>query len=290
MTNKETWDAAWKELTLTTDSYPQWKRKGFPGGTHWSKAKALGDQIGVAPPTPPDPPPVDPPPTPTVDTLTVAEFNRLTIAGSTIRNAKIVNADGTVASISWTAKNVTLVNVEFDYCVLQPGADGARFLGVKGRSFNLNGINNWEIGDNSVFDGQSRTTDAIIRGWNGVIGGPWTIHDSFFRNYSVPGMSPSTEHCQAIFVGSSHGGIIENCHFDSNGNSGHLFISSWGYNASAVPDVKIRGNSFGQTWAYYSVNVHPDEIPATAPVCVSSSQPSIVTLCSRGVFVKGTCP
>lgn len=46
MTDSELRDAAWKELTLTTDSYPKWKSKGYPSATHWGKAKALLDQIG----------------------------------------------------------------------------------------------------------------------------------------------------------------------------------------------------------------------------------------------------
>lgn len=53
MTDKGLWDAAWKEITLTTDSYPTWKKKGFPASSHFAKAKALGDQIGVAPGLPP---------------------------------------------------------------------------------------------------------------------------------------------------------------------------------------------------------------------------------------------
>lgn len=50
MTDKELWQAAWKELELTTDSYPRWKSKGFPSASHWAKAKALGDQIGTVEP------------------------------------------------------------------------------------------------------------------------------------------------------------------------------------------------------------------------------------------------
>lgn len=55
-TDKELWNAAWAELVLTTDSYPTWKKKGYPSSSHWAKAKALGDQIGAVAPPPPPPP------------------------------------------------------------------------------------------------------------------------------------------------------------------------------------------------------------------------------------------
>lgn len=50
MTDREKWLQAWHELTLTTDSYPAWKKKGYPASSHWAKAKAIGDTIGVTPP------------------------------------------------------------------------------------------------------------------------------------------------------------------------------------------------------------------------------------------------
>lgn len=57
MSNKELWDGAWLELTKTTDSYPAWKKKGFPSSSHWAHAKSLGDQIGIELPPVPEPPP-----------------------------------------------------------------------------------------------------------------------------------------------------------------------------------------------------------------------------------------
>lgn len=53
MTDEELWQAAWAELKLTTDSYPTWKKKGFPAASHWAKAFAFGDQIGSVVPPPP---------------------------------------------------------------------------------------------------------------------------------------------------------------------------------------------------------------------------------------------
>jgi hypothetical protein len=90
MTDKELWDAAWKELTLTTDSYPAWKKKGFPVTSHWSKAKVLGEQIDKAPdPIPPEP----------VPTFTVSQS---ITAGQVI-----------TAPITWSANPSTDAKVEF---------------------------------------------------------------------------------------------------------------------------------------------------------------------------------
>ncbi|MBA2706603.1 MAG: heparin lyase I family protein [Gemmatimonadaceae bacterium] len=50
MTPAELRDAAWVELTKTTDSYPKWKARGFPPATGWGKAKSFLDQIGAASP------------------------------------------------------------------------------------------------------------------------------------------------------------------------------------------------------------------------------------------------
>jgi hypothetical protein len=59
-TDRELADAAWHEITLTTDSYPTWVKKGKPATSHFAKAKALLDQIDVAAPPPPPPPPGSP--------------------------------------------------------------------------------------------------------------------------------------------------------------------------------------------------------------------------------------
>jgi len=57
VTDRELADGAWAELTQTTVGYINKKWKVPPAGTHWANAKALLDQIGVAPPPPPPPPP-----------------------------------------------------------------------------------------------------------------------------------------------------------------------------------------------------------------------------------------
>ncbi len=62
MTDKELRDAAWVELTKTTDTYPKWKSRGFPPATGWGRAKSFLDQIGLAAPSPPPPSSIEPAP------------------------------------------------------------------------------------------------------------------------------------------------------------------------------------------------------------------------------------
>ncbi len=236
--------------------------------------------------------PPDPPPGPTVETITKAQFDALVRAGATIRDKKIVNPDGTLADIGWGVSNVTLANCEFSGVYLVAGSSGARLLSVKARRFVCDGTSDWEVAEGSLFDGKGVTADCILRGYNGVVGSNWAVRDTTFKNFFTPNMAPgpNQDHCQCIFIGSSHNGVVERCNFSDSGNSALLFVSSWGYNASAIPDVKIRNNVFGQTWAYFSVNVHVDEIPITAPVCVQAGQPTVKALCSRDGFVKAACP
>jgi hypothetical protein len=92
MTDKELWQAAWKELTLTTISYPRWEKQNFNSG-HWANAKALGDQIGAVVPPPPPPPP---PPPATSSLYNVGPFGSL--------------APDWNDSTKWDASSPTLVN------------------------------------------------------------------------------------------------------------------------------------------------------------------------------------
>jgi hypothetical protein len=54
-------DTAWHELTLTTDPYPTWVRKGYPSSSHWAHAQseltaAKSELATIPPPTIPPPP------------------------------------------------------------------------------------------------------------------------------------------------------------------------------------------------------------------------------------------
>lgn len=245
------------------------------------KVEALGTLASGVFPPPPVPPPSS------VETITPAQFAVLVKPGAVIRDKKVSGA------IGWSVPDVTLINVEFDTVDLNPGADGAQLLGVTGRAFYVWGVNGWLIGQDSVFDGKGVTADCKLWDKDGVVGRDWTVADSTFRNYFVPNIGqPGADHCQAIFVGSSLEGTIVNNRFDNNGNTAHVFVSTWGYNAYegkpvTVPSVVVKGNTFGDTHgAYFAVNVHSGEIPLYADVFVEPGQPSVKKLCSNDAFVR----
>lgn len=268
-----------------------------PASKHRYGVKLLGSVSGGA--WPPVPVPPDPPPNPTVETITATQFNSLVRQDAQIKDKRVVTATGALSSIGWSVPGVHLTNVEFDAITLNPGADGAALAQVKGRAFYIWGVNDWSI-DHSVFDGQGRTDDCKLWDWSGVVGRRWAIRDSIFRHFSND--ADPASHNQAIFVGSSLDGVIERNAFDDNGNTAHIFVSTWGINQSqgkpvTVPSVKIRGNTFGPTHphpqtgaAWFSINVHPQEIPSGAAVCIESGQPTVKPLCNRAEFVKGACP
>ncbi len=223
----------------------------------------------------------------TASTLTSAQFAALVKPGAYISDVKVTG------SISWNVPNVTLRNVQFDTVELTPGADGAKLLGVKGRAFYIWGVSHWEIGEASVFDGGGVTSDSKLWDRGGTVGTDWVIRDSTFRNFYS---SDPADHNQAIFVGSSTNGLIENNDFENNGNTGHIFVSSFGTNAitagatAVTPSVCIRGNTFGPTHgAFFSVNVHPNEIPDFAQISIEPGQSSLVELSSNPAFVH-VCP
>ncbi len=133
MTDQELWAAAWKELALTTDSYPTWKRKGFPASSHWAKAKALGDQIPAAPVVPPPPPP--PPPSGWPVSFTTGPLganNILPAAGKTLLIENWGQPGKTWADQqAATVARETFIGRKFDGVHIQYWSGGS-YLGVAG--------------------------------------------------------------------------------------------------------------------------------------------------------------
>jgi len=162
----------------------------------------------------------------------------------------------------------------------QPGAVGAKLLNSSALGFNVFGPDDIVLQGNT-FDGQSRVSSNQL--WDSPAGNTpdnWVISNNTFRNYYIAGDPLS--HSEAIFVGYSTHGLIENNTFTNNGTTSHVFFSYWGTAAyegasgstTYARDMCVRGNKFNQTaGAFLDVNFR-DEIPSNANIVV---QPNVRT-------------
>jgi hypothetical protein len=160
----------------------------------------------------------------------------------------------------------------------QAGAVGAKLLNSSALGFNIFGPDDIVLQGNT-FDGQTRVSSNQL--WDSPAGNTpdnWVIRDNTFRNYYIAGDPLS--HSEAIFVGYSTHGLIENNTFTNNGTTSHVFFSYWGTAAyegasgstTYARDMCVRGNTFNQTaGAFVDVNFR-DEIPANANIVV---QPNV---------------
>jgi hypothetical protein len=210
-------------------------------------------------------------------TLTPVQFDQRATTGATIENAHVTG------SVTIRNPGVNLRNVDFDgVFTVEPSADDLNVHGGSATSFYLWGAKRVVI-DGTVFDGKGVTDDAKLWGRDGKLPS-LTLRNCVMRNFYNP--DPSA-HTQAVFIGSSESVVVEGCTFENNGNTAHLFVSSFGASIAVPQYVCIRNNVFKDTHgAYYSVNVHPDEIPATARVFVQPGQASLKPLSSRPVAVR----
>ena len=211
-------------------------------------------------------------------TLTPAQFEARAVPGATISNAHVTGW------VTITNPNVTVDHVDFDGgFTIQPAADDLHVVGGSAQSFYLWGAKRAVI-DGTVFDGKGVTDDAKLWGSGGKLPS-LTLRNCVMRHFSHD--ADSSSHNQALFIGSSESVIVEGCRFEDNGNTGHLFVSSFGVNTAVPGYVCIRRNTFGDTHgAYFAVNVHPDEIPTSARVYVEPGQSTVKPLASNSAFVR----
>jgi hypothetical protein len=159
----------------------------------------------------------------------------------------------------------------------RPGAVGAKLLNSSALGFNIFGPDDIVLKGNT-FDGQARVSSNQL--WDSPAGNTpdnWVISNNTFRNYYIEGDPLS--HSEAIFVGYSTHGLIENNTFTNNGTTSHVFFSYWGTAAyegapgstTYARDMCVRGNTFNQTaGAFLDVNFR-DEIPANAKIVVQAN-------------------
>lgn len=150
MTDRELWAAAWKELTLTTDPYPTWKKKGFPSSSHWAKAFSLGEQIGV---------PSDPSADRYVATTgSDANDGSQTTPWRTVRKACASVTAGTIHAAAGTyietaeimvPPNVTLVGAGTAATIVQTTLQSGTLMSIRGANTTVTDL---------TLDGRGKTT------------------------------------------------------------------------------------------------------------------------------------
>ena len=229
------------------------------------------------PPT--QPPPTQPPPT---GTISPTQFASMATAGATIENVTVTGG------VEIKAANVTMKNVVFQGVVrFRAGAKGSKITGGGGLGFDILSADDITI-ENCVWNGQHRRDQNFI--WDDPAGdfpSNITIRGCTFQGYCCAGA-----HEEALYVGSSVGGLIENCTFTDNATqagTGHIFFTYCGqksgnHNGCASNDLGteaknwcVRGCKFGPGPMYYSIQVH-EFVPASANIKIDPSQETVKAL------------
>ncbi len=220
--------------------------------------------VTAPPPTttmPPPPTTTTAPPPPSSITATECT-NRASVAGAVISNVTVSGG------CSVRARNVTISNSTLSGSVsIGSAGSGAKLVGSRALGFDLKGADDVLV-EGNTFDGLGkRDNNELWDSSDGSIPERWVIRGNVFRNFYI---DDGSTHSEALFIGYSKDGLIENNTFTNNGNTGHLFFSWWGSAAdpkvSYPRNVCIRGNVFNATWdAYYDANFR-DEIPTSAGI------------------------
>jgi hypothetical protein len=150
----------------------------------------------------------------------------------------------------------------------EPGATGSAFVNGSARGFDIFGADDVLI-QGSSFDGGGSIPNNQI--WDQPAGNTpdnWKITGNSFSNF----YRDDGSHSEALYVGYSTNGLIENNTFTNNGNTSHIFFTWFGNTAnpstSYPRNMCVRGNTFNGTHgAYYDVNLR-GEIPTSANIKV----------------------
>lgn len=223
--------------------------------------------------------PAPPPPPPTGQTMiTPSQFQSMATSGATISNVHVTG------SVSVGATNVAVSNCTIDGEIdFNPGAGGSSIQNCAVMGFNVFGADGIQILNNQ-FDGKGQNNQNIL--WDQPSGNSpsnWVIRGNDFRNFYI---GPCCNvHSEALYVGYSDHGLIENNTFENNGTTSHIFFT-WFGNLASPPasnphDICVRGNTFGATaGAYFDINMRGEINPVASNIRVdptSNVMPSGVT-------------
>jgi hypothetical protein len=155
-------------------------------------------------------------------------------------------------------------------------ARGSSFVNGSADSFAIFGADDVLV-EGSTFEGHGEVKDGAII-WDEPTGNTpdgWVIPGNTFRNFYID--NGQDVHSQAIYVGYSTDGLIENT-FTNNGTTSHIFFTWFGNLAepstSFPRNICVRGNTFNETHgAYYDVNFRA-EIPVSANIKIQRNASS----------------
>ena len=123
--------------------------------------------------------------------------------------------------------------------------------------------------DGNAFDGQGIDAQNTIGDSRGDTPDGWVIRNNTFQNYFI---DDGVTHSEALFIGYSTRGLIENNTFTNNGNTGHFFFTWFGDTAdptSSYPrNIFVRDNTFKRTRSSYFDVQFRAEIPPTANIVI----------------------
>ena len=230
------------------------------------------------PPTPPPPPP--PPPGNRQD-ISPSAFQALETTGGTLANYHVTGG------VSLNKAGLTLDNVYVDG-EIDINADNITFKnGYAEHVSYLSGADGLLL-ENNLFDGHSRTKDGVTM-WdkNGDPPSGWVFRGNTFQNFLG---SSSSDHSQALYVGYSTNGLIENNTFINNGTTSHIFFTWWGDIAdsrtSYPRNICVRGNRFlDNQHHYYAINFR-SEIPTSSGIKTDPNEQGFSTTSSQ---FNGAC-
>ena len=168
--------------------------------------------------------------------------------------------------------NVTLENLAFGgHVTFNPGSSGSQLLNSSALGFDIFGADNIVIVGNT-FDGRGVDNQNVMWDSAGDTPDGWRIANNSFSNYYIDDGS----HSEALFVGYSRNGLIENNTFTNNGNTGHIFFSWWGDTANSSTsyprDMCVRGNTFNRKHEGTQDIDFRNEIPVSANLKIDPDQ------------------
>ena len=131
--------------------------------------------------------------------------------------------------------NVTLQGLRFTGIVqFEAGASGSKLLDSSAMGFDIFGADNVVVQGNNL-DGQGTVFQNHIWDTGGNTPDGWVIRGNSFKNYYH-----GDDHSEALFIGYSRNGLVEQNTFTNNGTTAHIFFSWWGDVADPGTCIRVR--------------------------------------------------